>query len=69
MSLSVNCDLTEWDRDLRPAVQCKRDPRSGELGNRTNKYFTDGNEGSDEESWVKLGNGDILTYDIFASQC
>lgn len=25
------------------------------------------NDGSDEESWTKLGNGNILTYDIFQS--
>jgi hypothetical protein len=31
------------------------------------KQYTD-NEASAEESWVKLGNGDILCYDIYASQ-
>ncbi len=30
-----------------------------------NKHFS--NEASGEESWVKLPNGDILTYDIYAS--
>ncbi len=37
----------------------------------TNKWSTGGtkvyNDQSDEEAWVKLANGDILTYDLFSS--
>jgi hypothetical protein len=51
-----------------PQFNANGTPGQGSWETGPNKYFTDGNEGSDEESWVKLGNGDILTYDIFASQ-
>jgi hypothetical protein len=50
-----------------PQFNANGTPGQGSWKTGPSKNFTDGHEGSDEESWVKLGNGDILTYDNFSS--
>jgi hypothetical protein len=51
-----------------PQFNANGTPGQGNWEAGPSKQYTEGGEQSNEESWVKLGNGDILTYDIYASQ-